>query len=153
VNRSRHELLAGSTLALDENRRPTGRGLDDQVEDLPHALALADDVAEFVVALLDVLPQGSILVDETTSLHGVANYHEDFVVLEWLGDVVECAVLHGRYRAFDRRVSGDDDNGEILVNPLQFIQRRDAVQAGHHDVDDGRIKGSRACQLETLGAR
>ena len=48
VQRPRHQLLAGAALAVDQDRRPAWRRLDDQVEDLAHARAAADDLAEAI---------------------------------------------------------------------------------------------------------
>ena len=152
VDGARDQLLAGAALALDQNRRSARRRLDDQVEHLPHPRAAADDVRELVVALLDVLAQVAVLVDQPPPLHRVADDDEHFVVLERLGDVVERAALHRRDRALDRRVGGDDDDREVLVDPLQLVERRDAVEARHHDVDDRRVERQRARQLEPLGA-
>mgnify|MGYP003694332663 CR=1 FL=1 len=106
---------------------------------------------ELVVPLLDVLPQVAVLVQQPPPLHRVADDDEHFVVLERLGDVVEGAGLHRRDRALDRRVGGDDDDGEVLVDALQLVERRDAVDAGHHDVDDRGVERQRARQLEPLG--
>ena len=136
VNRARDQLLAGAALALDENRRSARRRLDDQVEHLPHPRAPADDVGELVVPLLDVLAQVAVLVHQPPPLHRVADDDQHFVVLERLGDVVERAALHRRDRALDRRVGGDDDDRQVLVDPLQLVERGDAVEARHHDVDD-----------------
>ncbi len=153
VDRARDEFLAGPALALDENRRAARCRLDDQIEDLPHLRALADDVRELVVPLLDVLPQVAVLVHEPPPLHRVAHDDEHFVVLERLGDVVEGAGLHRRDRALDRRVGGDDDDVEVFVDPLQLVERGDAVEPRHHDVDDRRVERQRARELEPFGAR
>ena len=64
VDRARDQLLAGAALALNEDRRPARRRLDDQVEHLTHPRAPADDVRELVVPLLDVLPQVAVLVHQ-----------------------------------------------------------------------------------------
>ena len=153
VDRARHQLLARAAFALNQNRRPARRRLDDQIEHLAHPRAAADDVRELVIPLLDVLAERPVLVDEAAPLHRVAHDDQHFVVLERLGDVVERAALHRRDGALDRRVRGDDDDGEVLVDALQLVERRDAVEAGHHDVDDGRVERQRARQLEALGAR
>ena len=123
-----------------------------EVEHLPHPRAAADDVGELVVPLLDVLAQVAVLVQQPAPLHRVADDDQHFVVLERLGDVVEGAGLHRRDRALDRCVGGDDDDVEVLVDPLQLVERRDAVEARHHDVDDGGIERQRARHLEPLGA-
>ena len=59
----------------------------------------------------------------------VADDDQHFVVLERLGDVVEGAALHRRDRALDRRVGRDDDDGQVLVDALQLVERGDAVDA------------------------
>ena len=91
VDRARDQLLAGAALALNQDRRPARRRLDDQVEHLPHPRAAADDVRELVIPLLDVLPQVAVLVHQPAPLHRVADDDQHFVVLERLGDVVERA--------------------------------------------------------------
>ena len=51
MNRLGDQLFSGSTLALQQYGGAAGRDLGDQVKNLQHRLALADDVLE-VVALL-----------------------------------------------------------------------------------------------------
>ena len=43
-------------------------------------------------------------------------------------------------------------DGQVLVDPLQLVERRDAVETGHHDVDDRRVERQRARQLEAFVA-
>ena len=152
MDRPRDQLLARAALALNQDRRAARRGLDDQIEHLPHARAAADDVAELVVPLLDVLPERAVFVHQPAPLHRVADDDQHFLVLERLGDVVEGAALHRRDRALDRGIRRDDDDGQILVDPLQLVERRDAVEARHHDVDDGGVERNGPRQLETLRA-
>ena len=94
VERPGDELLAGAALAVDQNCRAARRGLDDQVEHLPHPGALADDLAEAVRMRLQVLPQRAVLDDEAPLRQRVAEHREHLVVLERLADVVEGAALH-----------------------------------------------------------
>ncbi len=153
VDRARHQLLAGAALALNQDGRAAGRRLDDQVEHLPHARALADDVRELVVPLLDVLAEVPVLADQPPPLHRVADDHDHFVVLERLRHVVERAGLHRGNRALDRRVGGDDDDVEVFVDSFQLVERGDAVEPRHHDVHDRRVERQRARQLESFRAR
>src|ERR1700692_495707 len=101
MNGARDELLAGAATSLDEDRRTARRSLDDEIEHLPHARTLADDVRELVVPLLDVLTERPILVDQPPPLQRVADDHEHFLVLERLRDVVERPALHRGNRALD----------------------------------------------------
>ncbi len=151
VDGAGHQLLARAALALNQDRRPARGGLDDQVEHLPHPGAAPDDVGELVVPLLDVLPERAVLAQQVAPLEGVADDDEHLVVLERLRDVVERSALHRGNRALDRRVRGDDDDGQLLVDVAQLVQRGDAVQSRHHDVHDGGVERQRPGELEPLG--
>ena len=153
MDRARDELFPGAALALNQDRRSARRRLDDQIEDLTHARALADDVRELVIPLLNVLAQVAVLVDQPPALHRVTDDDDDFLVLERLGDVVEGARLHRRNGALDRAVGGDDDDREIFVDALQLVERGDPVDAGHHDVHDRGVERQRPGHLEAFGAR
>ena len=144
VQRPRHQLLAGAALAVDENGRPARRGLDDQVEHLPHARAAADDVAEAVRVRLKVLLERAILGDEPALLQRVAQDHQHFVVLERLGDVVERAALHRGDGVLDRGKRRDHQDRQVVVDLPDLVERRDAVHAGQHDVEDRGIERHRS---------
>ncbi len=63
VDGVRDQLLAGARLAAQQHGRVGARDLRDLLVDLPHRAAGADQVRE-VVALLQLLPQVGVLVDE-----------------------------------------------------------------------------------------
>src|SRR5437867_2325127 len=54
VNGAGNELFPRAAFALNENRRPARRRLDDQIEYLPHSGTAADDVRELVITLLNI---------------------------------------------------------------------------------------------------
>ena len=151
VERPRDELLAGAALAVDQNRRPAGRRLDDQVEHLAHARAAADDLAEPVGARLQVLAERAVLGDEPALRQGVAQHDEHFVVLERLGDVVVRPALHRRNGVLDRGERRDHQHRQVVVDFLELVERRDAVHARHHHVHDRRVERDRPDELEPLG--
>ncbi len=153
VQRARHQLLAGAALAVDEDRRPARRRLDDQVEDLPHARAAADDVVEAVCAGLQVLFEGAILGDQAPLCQGVPEDDQHLVVLERLGDVVVRASLHRGDGVLDRRERRDHQHRQVVVDLPDLVQRRDAVHARQHHVDDGCVERHRAQQIEPLVGR
>ena len=152
VNGARDQLLAGSAFPLNQDRRTTGRSLNDEIEDLPHLRAAAHDVGKLRVAFLNVLTKGPVLGDEPIPFHGVTQHRQDFVVLERLGNVVEGASLHGRDGAFDRRVRRNHDDGQLFVELAQLLEGLHAIEHGHHDVDNCSIEGIGPCQLEAFGA-
>ena len=124
VQRPRDELLAGAALAVDQNRRPARRGLDDEVEHLAHARAAADDLAEPVRARLQVLTQRAVLGDEPALRQRVAQHDQHFVVLERLGDVVVRPALHRGDRVLDRRERRDHQHRQVVVDLLDLVERR-----------------------------
>ena len=150
VNGAGDELFAGAALALNEDRRSARRRLNDQVEHAPHRRAAPDDVVEVAVLLLDVLPQRAVFVDQAAALERVLDDDEHFVVLERLGDVVERAALHRGDGVLDRRVRRHHDDRQLVVQLLQRLERRHAVDAGHHHVDDGRVERDVAGELDAF---
>ena len=151
MERPRDELLAGTALAVDQNRGAARRRLHDQVEDLLHPRGAADDLAEPVGVRLQILAEHAVLGDEAALGEGVADDGQHFVVLERLGDVVEGAPLHRGDGALDRRERGDHQHRQLVVYFLQLVERGHAVHARHHDVDDGGVEGDRAGELEAFG--
>ena len=152
MNRARDQLLARPALAGDEDGRPARRRLDDQIEDLLHLRALADDPGEAVIAGLEILLERDVLGYEAPPLDGVAQHDEHFVVLERLGNVVERAALHRRNRVLHRGVRGDHDHRQLFVLLPQLLEHGQSVHARHHHVDDDRIEGQGAGEFQTLGA-
>ena len=144
VDGARHQLLAGAAFAGDENRRAARRRLHDQVEHLAHARAAADDAGELLRLRLQALAQRGVLGHQLPPLHGVAHHDHHLVVLERLGDVVEGAALHRRDRRLDRREGRHHHDRQVLVDLLQLLERRDAVDARHHHVHDRGIERRRA---------
>ena len=153
VQRARDQLLAGPALAVDQDRRPARRRLDDQVEHLAHPRALADDLAEVVGVRLEVLAERAVLGDQPVLRQRVAQDDQHLVVLERLADVVEGAALHRRDRVLDRRVGGDHQHRQVVVDLLELVERGHAVHARHHHVDDRRVERHRPGQLEPLRRR
>ena len=112
-------------------------------------------LAKLLYLTLDALTECAVLLQQLAAFERVSHHDHHFVVLERLGDVVERAALHGRNRRFDRGERGDHDDRQFLVDLLELLERRDAVHAREHHVDDGGVEGKRPGQLETLfgGAR
>ncbi len=85
-----------------------------RIEDLPHDVALADDVR--VRELFgEIGTKAFVLGGEPPLFECLVDGMDDFLVLERLGDVVKRTVLHRLDRAVDRGESGDDDDWKIGV--------------------------------------
>ena len=150
VNRASDQFLSGPALALNEDGRPAGRGLNNQIEDPPHARASPDDVVEVAVLLLDVLAERCVLGNQPSALERVLDDHQHFIVLERLGDVVEGASLHRGDGVLDRGVRRHHDDCQLVVELLQRLERRHAVDARHHHIDDGRVERNVPGELDAF---
>src|SRR4051794_17870124 len=89
-----NELFAGAALALNQNCRPRGRYLSNEVEKLEHQLALADDVFK-VVALLESAFELNNLFFSTMPGNSGADVGKQLFVVPGLLDEVLCAGADG----------------------------------------------------------
>jgi len=146
------ELLADAALALNQHRCVGRRRASDRRHHVLQAGALADHL----MADLDGLLEGSILVAQLPRIERVAQAHEDAFARERLLDEVE-RPLFGRFdRRADRPVPRDDDHGQRVVHVAQPLEDLDAVHAGHLHVEQHQIRrlalGQRQAFLSGGGA-
>ena len=126
MDRLGDQLFPGSALALQQHGGTAGRDLGDQVENLEHRLALADDVFE-VVALLQRALELDVLFFRLAPRYGGPHVRQQLLVVPGLLDKVRRAGLHGPHRVLDRPVGGDDDHGKTRVPLAKFGQQVDSV--------------------------
>ena len=132
------QLLAGAVLALDEDVRFARRHALDQLEELLHLLALADDVLE-LVAILQLLLELLVLVDQRLLLDRLLELVEQPLGVDRLLEEVERAGLDRLDRARDVALAGDDDDLGFGVELLELADQLDAVHVGQHHVGDDRV--------------
>ena len=128
-----------------------GPGQADELEDLPHALGLADDAAE-AEAARQLLLQPPVLLGQAARLRALLDGQEDFLVLERLRDVVERAVAHRLDRALDRGVRGDDHDHGVGIPPADVAQNLEAGAVGQHQVEEHDVVRLRLERGESAGA-
>src|SRR5688500_19034672 len=75
-----NKLLACSALALNEDSASTLGHLSDQIKDLQHLLALADDVGE-PIALFESLFEFAVFKLQLALLNTVTNVEQEFFVV------------------------------------------------------------------------
>src|SRR5205085_8069833 len=92
------QLFAGTALALNQYSGAAGRNLRDQVENLQHGFALADDILE-VIALLQGALQLLVFFFSAAAAYGSAHVRQQLLVVPGLLDKVGGAVLHGADRS------------------------------------------------------
>src|SRR5712692_10057323 len=151
VHRVGDQLLAGAVLALDENVRFAGRHALDQLEEILHLPALADDILE-LVAVLQLGLELLVLVDERLLLDRFLELVQEALRVDRLLEEVERAGLHRLDRARDVALAGDDDDLGFGVELLELADQLDAVDVGQHHVGDDRVGVPRLEQFFAAGA-
>ena len=138
------QLLADAVLALDQDVGVALGDRLDQLEQLAHFLALADDVRE-VVLIAHLLLEALVLGALHLQIRGAIKDRRDACGIEvGFFDEVERAGLTGLERAGDRADAGDDDHFRRFVDRLQLAQQRDAVDVRQHQVDQDDVGAPRA---------
>ena len=131
--------LAGSAFALQEHGGTAVRHLGDEVENLQHRLAFADDIFE-VVALLEGALQLDVLFFGTSPSHGGAHVGEKLFVVPGLGNEVSGAGLHGAHCVLHRAVGGDHDDRQAGFVGANFGQNLHAIAAGQGKIEQDQVE-------------
>ncbi len=138
-------------LSPSDQHRGVGLGdMLDQLHDLAHGRAVADDLVDRDQPV-DGLAQLHVLLLEPPLLQCLLNQMTQLVRIDGLGDVVEGTVLQRPHGRVHRGEGGDHDDRRILVDPMDVFLQFDAVHAGHLDVDQGHVVSSVLQRLQGLG--
>ena len=144
-----HELFARAALTQDQDVAFRRRRQLDQLEDLLHRLALADDVVE-AVALPKLLLQGSVLGGQPILVQSLADRQQYLFILEGLRDVVEGALSHRFDGAFDGGEGGDHDDHLVGVRGSDPFQDLQPGSVGQHQVQQDELDLFFGQQIQSL---
>jgi hypothetical protein len=133
------ELLSGAARAVDQHRGARPRDLPNGLEDLLHALAAPEELAQ-ALPPLDLRPQARDLVLEGAVIEELLDLDPQRVDLEGLGDVVRGAVLHRLHRGRDGLGGREDDDGRRTVRFGDCGEEVEAATAGHDEVQQDEIR-------------
>jgi hypothetical protein len=135
-----HQLLAGAAFAGDQHRGATGRDLGDEVKDLLHPLALAQDVRQAETleraAELDVLDLQPRLVERVPDLE------QQLVVVPRLGDVALRALLGRLESHLAGIVGGNHDDAHIRRVVPQGLEDLQAVPVRQADIEQNQVENA-----------
>jgi hypothetical protein len=152
VDRVGNQLLARAVLPLDQDVGVAFGDRFDQLEELAHLLALADDVGERIL-LPHLLLQALMLGALDLQVGGAVEDRDQARRIEvGFFEEEERAGLAGFERAGDRAHAADDDHLRGRIDRLELPQQRDAVGVGQHDVEQHHVGVPGAKDLFRLGA-
>lgn len=149
------QLFAGAALAEDHHRRRRIGNLSNHVDDLAHARRAGDDPLH-AKAIVELPLEAGVLLEDLVALAGLAHCHEDLLLVERLGHVVEGPELDRFDRRVDGAMGGDDDDRRLGRQFRQGPEQLDAIHPGHLQVRDhhvGRDLGDRRQGFAARGGR
>src|SRR5207253_2184085 len=132
---ARNQLLARAALAHNQHRAVRVGDFADQVVDVLHLPARANDVFESVT-VLQLLAQINVLAQRRLVIERPLHRKLELVDLKRLGHVIVRAHLHCLNRGFDRAVRSDQNHRRL---PMMFPHMPEHVAPGHRlhfDVGD-----------------
>jgi hypothetical protein len=138
VDGASDELFAGAALAEDEHVGSGAGDALDEVEDVVHLLAAAED-SLVAVARVERLAQLAVLLHERAAFERLVDDDLDLVELEGLGEIVVGADLHRFDGGVGRGVGGHHDDGRVGVQLDRAFEHDHAVGAGHSKVGDDEV--------------
>ncbi len=133
MNRVGDQLLAGAVFALDQDVGVARGHAFDELEEVLHLLALADDVGEAVLPaylLLELLVLGPLL----RPVEGLADHVDQAVLADRLLEEIERARLTGLDGPRHRPLTADDDDLRPDVDLFQPPHQLDAVEVRQHQI-------------------
>ena len=139
VQRARHHFLAGAGLAAQQHADVGGRDAADGLVDLLHRRVPAHQRAE-LPDLLEAGAERGHLLGEAARGEGPLRQQQRLVEIEGLGQVVVGAVLHGGNRRLHRAVGGHDHDLRVRPAGAHLLEQRQAVDAGHADIEEDQVE-------------
>ena len=127
VQRTRHELLAGTRFARDEHRHIRLRQTADGAEDFLHGRRLAEDFRRFRRARFDAGLAQALF-------QRAADQLDSLVDVKRFGQVFEGAALEGRDGRIEVGKGRDDDDRQAGKARLDRLQQFQAGGARHADI-------------------
>ena len=133
VDRARDQLLARTGLAEHQDVRFRAGRLADELEDLRHGRAAADEIFE-AERSLQLLAEVPVLELELALAQATLDRHAQLVHREVLGQVVEGPVLDRGDRRFDGGEGGEQNDRKSRIHLASAAQHLHAVHARHLEV-------------------
>src|SRR5579875_400146 len=145
VNCLSDEFLSGAAFPLDKNGGSAGCDLLDELEELQHRLAFADDVFERIALLQGALQLLDFFFSAAAADSG-ADIGKQFLVVPGLLDEVGSAGLDGVDDIADGAVGRNHDDRKVGDEALDAGEQINASFAGESEIEQQEVVGA-ACEL------
>ncbi len=145
------QLFSGTALACYEDSTTAWSNLRNEVEDLPHLLAVSHNVFESIDPF-QLGFQVFVFLQQRPLMNRLVDGEQHNVVFKGLGDVIERTVLHAFDRILEGSISGYHDDGNIGIHLPQFLEGTESADAIHHDIQNDGVIFAIARQLQRFFA-
>ncbi|OQC67537.1 MAG: hypothetical protein BWX47_02015 [candidate division Hyd24-12 bacterium ADurb.Bin004] len=152
VYRPRHQLLAGSALAGDDDGALLVGHDPHLFEELQHHFRLAHYLGE-VEAGAHLPAQNPVLGEHLTDLKRPLQRNHELFDLERLYQIVAGTLPHGLHSAVYARIGRHDDPHQLGVEPAEFGQQIDPVHPRHAQIHQGDVRRSPGRMVQGLERR
>ena len=136
----RDQFLTRAGFALDQDRGVQSRDRLNQLEDLLHRTAAADDIVESVL-FLQLAPQVLVLKTQLPLTQSFTDPQRELDQLERFGQVVVGALLDGLDGRLDGCVAGNHQADRLRVLGESLVEEFDAVPPRQHEIGDEYVVG------------
>ena len=140
VDGARHQLLAAAVLAGDEDPGVGRSDASHQLADLRQRGAVTNHGEARVGDLGEALAQPGVLAREAPVIERALDRHQEAIGIERLLEEVKGPVLHRLHGRGDRAVAGDHHHTHVRILLLQLLQRLDAIDPLHLDVEQDQVE-------------
>ena len=151
VDRPGHQFLARAALTRDQHRGVRLRDLPDELENLLHRLALADDALGVIL-----FRQQRLVTDDAPHVVGGLERRRDerfeFRHVERFQHVIVRAEFHRLDGRLRRAVGGHHDDQQFRIQAAQLAQHLQSVAGAHANVHDDKVGPLRRDLANGLGA-
>ena len=151
VDRPRHQLLARAGLAEDQHRADRLRHVADQLEDVVHPRALAQDGVEREL-LVQLLAQLRHLVLQRPLAQGALDHQPEVLQVDRLGEEVDGPQPHRLHGLLDGAEARGDDHVGRQPALLHLLEQLQAVDPRHLQVGDDHAVGALGQRLQRVAA-
>ncbi len=141
MNSSRKEFFARTTLSAEEYGTVCGRDFFNLSEDSKDFRVISHNVLE-AEPVEDLFAQSDILFRHALFFYGHLDGEEEFIISEWLRQVVKCSGLHGFDGILYGGIAGHDDEVDSGLRFMEGLEDLHAVHIGQLHVEQNKVVGT-----------
>jgi hypothetical protein len=139
VERAGGEFLSGAGFAGDEDGAAGGADFSEEVSDILHGAAVADEGVEIDAFGAELAAERGVFASEAADFERAGDLGEEFIEDDGFHQIIMCAESEGGDGVFDRGVGGDDEDAEFRLAFEELFEEGETIAIGELDIGDDEI--------------